>query len=262
MHRIWSITRGAARRAAASALAAGSPLYYAAAGVFVFLTFPVTVAARLITVPFDRNRMVTSRALRFLGEVLVRLVPLWKIDIQGRLPPRPNTFVVVPNHQSMVDALAIACLPREMKWIAKRSVFRVPWFGWALRLAGHVPVLRGDRPSGSRALRRLRSYLERGVPVGLFAEGTRTRDGSLQPFKAGPFKLAIEAGVPVIPVAISGADRAMPADKPWIHRSRIRVRILAAVETRGLSVANVDELREEVRRRIAACLEELRPLET
>jgi 1-acyl-sn-glycerol-3-phosphate acyltransferase len=86
--------------------------------------------------------------------------------------------------------------------------------------------------------------------VGLFAEGTRSRDGQLKDFKAGPFKLAIEAGVPVIPVAISGAGAAMPADQPWIRASRITVRILEPVPTTGLSVEDVEGLRATVRQRL------------
>jgi 1-acyl-sn-glycerol-3-phosphate acyltransferase len=159
--------------------------------------------------------------------------------------------VVVPNHQSLVDALAVACLPREMKWIGKEEVFKVPWLGWSFHLAGHVPVDRTDRVSGSAALARLRRYLDAGIPVGLFAEGTRSRDGTLRPFRAGPFKLAIDAGVPIIPVAIRGAGAAMPADQATIRPSRVRVRILAPIPTTGLTATDVDRLREEVRTRIA-----------
>jgi 1-acyl-sn-glycerol-3-phosphate acyltransferase len=127
----------------------------------------------------------------------------------------------------------------------------VPWLGWAFHLAGYVPVLRGDKGSGASALRRLRGYLARGLPVGLFAEGTRSRDGSLRPFKAGPFKLAIEAGVPIFPVAISGAGRAMPADTLRLRPAVIRVRILPPIPTTGLVTADVDALREQVRTRLA-----------
>ena len=156
--------------------------------------------------------------------------------MEGTLPAPPRTYVVVPNHQSLVDALAVACLPANLKWIGKRSAFQLPWLGWAFSLAGYVPVLRGEKADGRRALARLRRYLAEGVPVGLFAEGTRSRDGQLKDFKAGPFKLAIEAGVPVIPVAISGAGAAMPADQAWIRPSRITVRILEPIPTTGMSV--------------------------
>jgi 1-acyl-sn-glycerol-3-phosphate acyltransferase len=223
---------------------------------FLLLTFPVALLVRLLTWPFDPGRTWVSGSLRALGQGMVRCSPLWRVSVEGALPPAPGAFVVVPNHRSLVDALAIAFLPRDLKWIGKRSVFMVPWLGWAFHLAGYVPVLRGDRGSGAGALRRLRRYLASGQPVGLFAEGTRSRDGALRPFKAGPFKLAIEAGVPIYPVAISGASEAMPADTLWIRPAMIRVRILAPVATTGLVVADVDALREAVRTRLAEALGE------
>lgn len=218
------------------------------------LSFPVALATWLVTAPFDRDRVAVSRAMAALGRLMVRASPLWRVTVEGTLPAPPGAFVVVPNHQSLVDALAIAWLPRDLKWIGKREVFLLPWLGWAFHLAGYVPVLRGDRASGARALARLRRYLSRGLPVGLFAEGTRSRDGSLRPFKAGPFKLAIEAGVPIVPVAIRGAGEAMPADTAWIRPAHVRVAILAPVETAGLTVADVDRLRELVRGRLAEAL--------
>jgi 1-acyl-sn-glycerol-3-phosphate acyltransferase len=238
--------------------AASALLFYAFAATVIFLTLPVSALVRAATFPFDRHRMATSRALRFLGEVLVA-TPFWRVSLEGRLPEPPRTFVVVPNHRSMVDALAIACLPREMKWIGKAEAFRVPWLGWAFRIAGYVPVVRGDKESGSVALARLRRYLDAGIPVGLFAEGTRSRDGTLSPFRPGPFKLAIDAGVPIVPVAITGAGEAMAPDQAWIRPSRIRVRILPPIPTAGLASGDVDRLREETRTRIAAALEGVEP---
>lgn len=235
--------------------AASAFLFYPFAASVLFLTLPVAAVVRAATFPFDRHRMATSRAVRFLGQVLVA-PPFWRVTVEGSLPAPPATFVVVPNHRSMVDALAIACLPREMKWIGKAEAFQIPWLGWAFRIAGYVPVVRGDKESGSAALSRLRRYLDAGIPVGLFAEGTRSRDGTLRPFRPGPFKLAVDTGVPIVPVAITGAGEAMAPDEAWIRPSRIHVRILPPIPTAGLTVRDVDRLREETRARIAAALED------
>jgi len=221
----------------------------------ILLTFPVALLLFVLTFPFDRHRMIVSWSLVYLGRALIRAYPFWEVRVEGTLPAPPRTYVVVPNHQSLVDALAVACLPANLKWIGKRSAFQLPWLGWAFSLAGYVPVLRGEKADGRRALARLRRYLGEGVPVGLFAEGTRSRDGLLKDFKAGPFKLAIEAGVPVIPVAISGAGKAMPADQAWIRPSRITVRILEPIETRGMSVDDVESLRAMVRQRLLDAVE-------
>jgi 1-acyl-sn-glycerol-3-phosphate acyltransferase len=228
---------------------------YGLGAVVIFTSFPLALLLRLLTFPFDRHRMIVSWSLVYLGRLLIRAYPLWRVTVEGTLPQPPSTYVVVPNHQSLVDALAVACLPANLKWIGKRSAFQLPWLGWAFRLAGYVPVLRGEKADGRRALARLRRYLAEGVPVGLFAEGTRSRDGQLKDFKAGPFKLAIEAGVPVIPVAISGAGTAMPADQAWIRPSRITVRILEPIPTQGMSVEDVETLRATVRQRLLDAVE-------
>jgi 1-acyl-sn-glycerol-3-phosphate acyltransferase len=234
--------------------AAATVLFTVFALAVLSLTLPLTALVRLVTLPFDRHGMAASRALRLLGELLVTAFPFWRVSVEGALPSPPATFVVVPNHRSNVDALAVARLPREMKWIGKVEAFRIPWLGWAFHVAGHVPVDRGDRDSGSAALARLRRYLDAGIPVGLFAEGTRSRDGTLRPFRAGPFKLAIDAGVPIVPVAITGAGEAMAPDGARIRPSRVRVRILSPLPTAGLAAADVDRLREEARGRIADAL--------
>ncbi len=228
---------------------------YALGALVILLSFPLALLLRLLTFPFDRHRMLVSWSLVWLGRAMIRVYPLWDVRVEGTLPAPPQTYVVVPNHQSLVDALAVACLPANLKWIGKRSAFQLPWLGWAFSLAGYVPVLRSDRADGRRALARLRRYLAEGVPVGLFAEGTRSRNGQLKDFKAGPFKLAIEAGVPVIPVAISGAGAAMPADQPWIRPSRITVRILEPIPTRGLTAEDVEPLRATVRQRLLDAVE-------
>ena len=228
---------------------------YALGALVILLSFPLALLLRLLTFPFDRHRMLVSWSLVWLGRAMIRVYPLWDVKVEGTLPAPPQTYVVVPNHQSLVDALAVACLPANLKWIGKRSAFQLPWLGWAFSLAGYVPVVRSDRADGRRALARLRRYLAEGVPVGLFAEGTRSRNGQLKDFKAGPFKLAIEAGVPVIPVAISGAGAAMPADQPWIRPSRITVRILEPIPTRGLAAEDVEPLRATVRQRLLDAVE-------
>jgi 1-acyl-sn-glycerol-3-phosphate acyltransferase len=236
------------------ARALATALFTLFAALVLALSLPVTLAVWAATWPFDRHHMAASRALRALGEVIVSAFPFWRVKVEGALPAPPATFVVVPNHRSAVDALAVAKLPREMKWLGKREAFLIPWLGWAFRLAGYVPVDRNDKVSGSAALARLRRYLAAGIPVGLFAEGSRSRDGTLRPFRAGPFKLAIDAGVPVVPVAITGAGEALPPDGIRIRPSDLRVRILPPIPTAGLSIADVDGLREQVRARIAEAL--------
>jgi 1-acyl-sn-glycerol-3-phosphate acyltransferase len=145
-----------------------------------------------------------------------------------------------------------------MKWIAKEEIFKLPFFGLYFKLSGDIPVNRGDRESGGAALSKARWYLDRGMPVMIFPEGTRSRDGRMGPFKPGAFRLAIEAQVPVLPVAVTGSADGMPKGSPWIRPTLVLIRVLEPVETKGMTGADVVRLMETVRERIAAAEAELR----
>jgi 1-acyl-sn-glycerol-3-phosphate acyltransferase len=119
--------------------------------------------------------------------------------------------IFIANHQSMVDIWAmIRVLPAPTRFVAKRELFRIPVFGWALAASGCIPIDRRDRAEAIRSLRRAANRIRAGRPVVLYPEGTRSRDGRLQPFKKGAFHLALAAGVPVVPVAITGSFRVLP----------------------------------------------------
>jgi 1-acyl-sn-glycerol-3-phosphate acyltransferase len=218
----------------------------------ILLWLPALALVLLVTVPFDRNRRVAGRFLRWLAVFATWSFPPWRIRIEGRWPPDRRAYVAVSNHQSMLDIFMLSRIPKEMKWVAKAELFRIPWVGWMFRLSGDIPVWRGQSASGRDALARARDYLDHGMSVMFFPEGTRSRDGRMLPFKPGAFKLAIEAGVPVLPIAIHGAAEGMPKGSPWVQPAQVRARILEPVETAGMTEADVERLTEVVRSRIAA----------
>jgi 1-acyl-sn-glycerol-3-phosphate acyltransferase len=123
-------------------------------------------------------------------------------------------FVYASNHESLVDILVLgASLPGDFKWAAKRSVLNVPWLGWHLRLAGHVPVDRNKgRDAALAVIQAFESVLRRDKPLLVFPEGTRTADGKLKAFKNGAFQAAMNTGKPVVPVAINGTFSLMSRD--------------------------------------------------
>ncbi|HEY7726424.1 MAG TPA: lysophospholipid acyltransferase family protein [Anaeromyxobacteraceae bacterium] len=220
------------------------------AGIVLWL--PALVLVRLVTAPFDPNRRAAGRFLRWLAVLATHSFPFWRIRIEGKFPADRRAYVVVSNHQSMLDIFMLSRIPREMKWMAKAELFRIPWVGWMFRIAGDIPVRRGDAASGRRALERAAAYLRSGMHVMLFPEGTRSRDGKLLPFKPGAFKLAISAGAPVLPVALDGAGAGMPKGSPWVRPARAWARILEPVETSGMTEDDVDRLADVVRARIGA----------
>jgi 1-acyl-sn-glycerol-3-phosphate acyltransferase len=217
--------------------------------------WPIAVAlVLLVTWPFDRNRAVAGRLLRLCGAFISRSFPFWRIRIEGRWPPGRGAYVVVANHQSFLDIFLISNVPHEMKWVAKKELFKIPWVGWAFFLVGDLAIDRGDSASALKLLTKARRYLDNGMSVMIFPEGTRSRDGKLLPFKAGAFKLAVDAGVPVLPIAVSGTSQGMPKGGPWVRPSRLTVRILDPVPTQGLGDRDLRKLRDGVRESIARAL--------
>jgi 1-acyl-sn-glycerol-3-phosphate acyltransferase len=226
--------------------------------ITVLINFPLMVVVRLVTAPFDPGRYRVGRLFRWTCIVVAAANPLWRFRRSGfelRDPRRP--YVVVSNHESFADILLISHLPWEMKWLSKAELFRIPFVGWMMSLAGDVPVRRGVGTSAVEAMRACRDRLERRVSVMIFPEGTRSPSGRLLPFKDGAFRLAVEAGVPVLPLTVVGTRNALPK-KGWIMgRSVAHVRVLEPVETTGLTLADVPALRDRVRTLIDAAHAEI-----
>jgi 1-acyl-sn-glycerol-3-phosphate acyltransferase len=220
--------------------------------LLVILGTPVFFVVWLLTAPFDRGRYVAGRLFRLLGVTSVKLNPLWHFETEGtfiRDPRRP--YVAVSNHESYADIFLISHLPWEMKWISKEAMFRIPLFGWMMRLAGDISVKRGERGSAARALAAARDRLARHVSVMIFPEGTRSRDGKLLPFKDGAFRLAIESRVPILPIVVAGTRDAMAKGSFRFQKARARVKVLSPIETAGLTLDDVEALREKTRSIIA-----------
>ena len=231
---------------------------WVAISVLIMLWLPLLAVIRV----FDRDpaRYHTGRWFRRLGAAMTRVNPLWHVEVSGeRIPDPRRPFVVVSNHQSLADIPVISRLPWEMKWVAKAELLRVPVVGWMMRLAGDIPVARGDKRSRAQVLITARKVLERRCSVMFFPEGTRSRDGRVHAFNDGAFALAVKAGVPVLPLAVDGTFDALPKNS-WRfgHPSAIRLKVLPPVETDGLGRDDVAALRRNVRAQIVAQLAEWR----
>jgi 1-acyl-sn-glycerol-3-phosphate acyltransferase len=215
------------------------------------ILFPAMIVLRLVTAPFDPGRYIVGRVFRYIGVIVERLNPLWRLRLSGVHVANPrHPYVVVSNHESFADILLISNLPWEMKWLSKAELFRIPLLGWMMRLAGDVPIRRGFGPSAVEAIEQCRQILRNHVSVMIFPEGTRSATGRMLPFKDGAFRLAVEAGVPVLPLVVAGSGTALPK-KGWkMGRSDAEVRVLEPVPTEGLTLDDVAALRNRVRRMI------------
>ncbi len=158
------------------------------------------------------------------------------------------SYVFLSTHQSYMDIpVMLGYLPAQLRIAAKREVFLIPFLGWHMRRAGHISINRGSTTDAVETLRRATSGIRDGVCAFLFPEGTRSRDGALQPFKKGGFKLAIQTGVPIIPVSIIGTRALLPRDSIIFRPGIIDLHIGAPLPTAGLTDEDVPRLVEAVR---------------
>ena len=175
------------------------------------ILFPLTLVIWLIVLPFDRKRFVTHWVLVYQAIIMSAIIPVWKIRIEGREKAlRGSTYVIIANHQSLLDILLINCLRYRFRWISKIENEGVPILGWYLRMAGYITVDRGNDESKAEMLGRSYKCLRHGISIMIFPEGTRSADGEIGFYKRGAFQLAIEAGVPILPVLIDGTAGILP----------------------------------------------------
>lgn len=224
----------------------------------IVLTCPVFFVGALlvwaVTAPFDRRKVALHLYSSAWAVCYVRLNPLWRLRTtgRGRLPWR-GAAMLVANHASLIDILVLFDLFRPFKWVSKAEIFRVPVIGWNMRLNGYVPLVRGSGESIRRMLARCGELLDAGSPVLIFPEGRRTDDGSLQPFKAGAFDLAVRHRVPVYPIAVHGTRHALPK-RGLVLREHVDARVEVLPPLHPADYADAAALRDATRARIAAAL--------
>lgn len=239
-----------------------SVLYYFALVLFTVVYFIPFTVLFFLTVPFDRERALLHRASRLWALGIFRLCPMWRIRVEGREKiDRTRPWVVVTNHQSMLDIPLMYVLPFNFKWVSKKEVQRMPIFGWVLRMHGDIPVERGSRQSAKRMMERSTERLERGTSIIVFPEGTRTRTGEIGRFKDGAFYVAKHAGTGILPVVLDGNWSLIDG---WRLRMphTFRVRVLDPVEAGEVAAQEVRTLASRTEASMKAALEALREEET
>ena len=217
--------------------------YAAVTMLFFFLVqLPVMLLTRSADFSIWLARRAWAPSALWLGGARLQ------IDDAAGFPEGPAIYV--SNHESALDVWVLfRTIPRNgLRFIAKQELFQIPIFGWYLRLARFVPVDRANRARAVEALQEAGRIIRAGTSLIAFPEGTRSADGRIQPFKKGPFVVAMEAGVPVVPISISGAAALNPKGRLDVRPGVIRVAVGAPLTPRDFSDKNA--LLREVRRRI------------
>jgi len=190
-----------------------------------------------------------ARCMLFFGRVKVDVEGLEKIDPNGR-------YVFASNHLSYIDTpVVFSRIPVQFRFLAKTGLFRIPFLGWHLKDAGHIPVPREDPRAALRTLTRTAELIEsRGISVLFFPEGGRAMDGKLQEFKDGAAYIAIKAQAPLVPIALVGAREILPMGSGTVRPGRVKLRIGDPIPTVGMTTQNRGSLTEAAREQVVKML--------
>ena len=213
-------------------------------GICAFLTFP-----------FDRRGNVIHRYARLWGWLILQANGV-RVQVRGlEHVDHRQPAIYMCNHQGTFDIFVLlAHLPIQFRWVAKVGLFRIPVLGWAMSTAGYISLDRSKRKRAYRGIEIAARKIREKNSVVMFPEGSRSYDGTLQPFMNGGFTLALRAGVPICPITIDGSWALMPRTTLRIKRGTVRIVIGQPIKTAGLTMKDRKRLMREVEEKIRANL--------
>jgi 1-acyl-sn-glycerol-3-phosphate acyltransferase len=217
----------------------------------IFWTIPLTIFFAVLAICSSfmsksgnmphRVARIWARCLLIVGGIRVSVKGYDNID-----PQKP--YIYMSNHLSNFDIpVLLAYLPVQFRWLAKAELFKIPIFGYAMQRAGYISINRSDRKSAIASLQQAAIKVRDGASILIFPEGTRSLEYRIQSFKKGGFVLAVDSGVPIVPVVINGTWRIMAKDRIWIQSGNVQLHIGKPIETSAFNRKTKDELMEKVR---------------
>lgn len=222
----------------------------------------LTLLASLLAILLGGIFRLPPRKLQWIPRIIWARVLCWTngvtVTVRGleKLDPK-RSYIFAANHQSQFDIFSLqGYLGFDFRWMAKKELFKIPFFGLGMRLAGYIPV---DRGSGRQAIKSLDEAAKKiadGTSVIIFPEGTRSLDGELHPFKAGGMVLAIKAGVPVVPLAISGTYEVLPKGRLLAKPAHVVINIGEPIETSSYAQKDKHALAEKLQGLVAGLKKE------
>ena len=225
-----------------------SIVVWAAAALLTIFLYLVMLFVVIIFYPFDKDRKLAHAQCYWWSDILVHLNPYFNIRVSGlENIDKKKTYVIVANHASLADIVMLYQIKTQFKWVAKESLFKVPFVGWCMGLAKHIKLERGEFSSIKKVYREAAVWLRSGMSVLFFPEGTRSETGRMGEFQNGAFKLAIKEKKPVLPVRLTGTRDAIPKGG-WQFSTKIHctLEVLAPVETSELGPGDFEKLKNEV----------------
>lgn len=228
---------------------------------FILLAFPVALILWLLALAFDSRRLMNNRWMVIQGIVLTKMSPFWKVIVEGREKIDHNqAYIIIPNHQSLLDIVFFNMLRHRLRWVSKKEIFRVPLVGWEMRMVKYIELIRGNKASVIRMMEECVASLQEGISVVIFPEGTRSLTGAIGKFKTGAFQLAVKTDKPLLPVLIDGTGEIMPKKGGIIFRNRrvIRIRVLDPIFPGQFGTGDPEQLATRVQAQMVTAMDQLR----
>lgn len=222
--------------------------------IFVLTIFmgSMSLAASLV----DRTGKWPHRIAQRWARIIMRLIGV-EVVVTGEENLTPGqAYVFCSNHLSLIDTpLVFGYLPWEFRILARKGLWSVPFLGWHLHRAGHMPVARDDARAGLRNLAEAAERVKQGMSVVIFPEGGRSPDGAMAEFKPGAAYVALKAGAPIVPFCIVGTREVHREGTPTLHPGRVEMHLGRPIPTDGWSLRDARELIECVRKQVGELLE-------
>jgi len=211
---------------------------------------PFFLLVWVFTFWWDSRRLAAHFMGTFWAWHYQSLIPFWKLHLEGREKiPWNRPVVLVSNHRSLVDILALYKLRRPFKWTSKTENFRLPFVGMVLSLTNSVRIRRESARAGKQFISRAAEEMEKGSSILLFPEGTRSKSRGMRPFKEGAFVLAKKRGSGIIPIVHTGTEKTFDRGS-WVLKGRaeIHIRVLNEVVPEEVKKMELNQLMEHVRK--------------
>jgi len=222
--------------------------YWIASTIITMVLFFVVLFIVVFTFPFDKKNKLAHAQCFWWSDWVIRMNPYWKLRVEGlENIDYSKTYVIIANHQSLADIAVLYQTRMQFKWVAKQSLFKIPFIGWCLSLIKHIKLERGDFSSIKKLYREAAEWLRKDMSVLFFPEGTRSDTDTMNAFQNGAFKLALKEKKPILPVRIRGTRDAIPKGS-WVFEAKVDavVTVLPVIETSELALGDFALLRDEV----------------
>ncbi|MDE3138069.1 MAG: 1-acyl-sn-glycerol-3-phosphate acyltransferase [Acidobacteriota bacterium] len=223
--------------------------------VTALAVFAVVIGLPLLLLAWITRRIGPFYPAAAVGLRIALAIAGVRIVMEGEENIPAGACLFMANHTSAVDPVAVfVAVPRRIGFLAKQELFRMPLIGWAMQLAGFIPVDRSSREGAAASADVAVEQLRSGASMVIYPEGTRSPDGKLLPFKRGGFLMAIRGGRPIVPMTIAGAERVLPKGETWIRPGEIRLQFHPAVDVSAYREDDREKLLVRVREVIASGL--------